>query len=99
MRWSRGGFCQGGSAAWAMASLRQAAVLARRGASRIASSSSSSVRAGSTCVSFCAGSLSEAAPKEGILGAERGFATVAVRRCPAYLTELLIRFVVLLRFD
>jgi hypothetical protein len=71
----------------AMAS-RQAAVLARRGATRIASA-----RAGSPCVS---GSFLEAAPKAGVLE-QRGFATVAILRRSAGLTELSVRFVILSR--
>jgi hypothetical protein len=65
----------------AMAS-RQAAVLARRGASRIALSS----RAGWRCISSSAGCLLEAAIKIEIPCAERGFATVAFMRRSA-LTE------------
>ena len=72
---------------------RQAAVLARRGAARIASSSSA--RAPSICLSSPAGSLLEAPLKVGIPGAERGFATVDfMRRCVCF-TDPSMRSVIL----
>lgn len=69
---------------------RQAAVLARRGATRILSSFSG--RVGSAFASSSAESFYQAIRRDGILGAERGFATVVIMRRSAGLTELLIRF-------